>query len=135
MWPLLAVAIGGAMGTLARWGMVSLTGPDRHAVTILGLNVLGSLILGLALGHRERLDDDRFNLIGSGFAGGLTTFSTYAVSVAQNLEDGELLAAAGTGFGTVVAAFLAGGLAYRLARLSGSRRIRRLERARRAAKP
>lgn len=133
MWPLLVVAIGGAIGTLARWGLVSLAGPDRHTVAILGLNVVGSLILGLALGHRERLDDDRFNLIGTGFAGGLTTFSTYAVSVAQKLEDGDLLAAAGNGFGTVIAAFVAAGVAFRLARLSGSRRIRRLERARRTA--
>ncbi len=133
VWPLLAVAIGGTIGTLTRWGLVSLAGSDRHTITIFGLNVFGSLVLGLALGHRERLDDDRFNLIGTGFAGGLTTFSTYAVSVAENLENGELLAATGNGLGTMMAAFLAGGLAFRLARLSGSRRIRRLERARRRA--
>lgn len=133
-WPLLTVAIGGTMGALTRWGLLSLFGSDRETLVIFALNVFGSILLGVAIGHRERLNDDQFNLIGTGFAGGLTTFSTYAVSIATSLENGALLDATVNGIGTVLAAVLACGIGFRLARLAGSRHIRRLERARSRAR-
>lgn len=53
LWPILSVALGGALGTLGRIGadlaMVGL--PGGHEWATLGVNLLGSLALGLAMGH------------------------------------------------------------------------------------
>ena len=114
----LAVAAGGIVGSLARWGFLSI--PDnRTAVATLGLNVAGSLLLGVVIAQRDRLTDAQFHLLGTGFAGGLTTFSTFAVTVARQLEDGRLLDAVANGSGTLVLALVAAGIGYRIGRLSG----------------
>lgn len=131
--PLTWVAVGGAGGSLARWGLVSAGPSDRTELILLALNVVGSLFLGVLLGRRERLADELFLGLGSGFAGGLTTFSGYAVAVAANLDDGELAEAATTGLATPVLALLAAGLGFRLARRSMITRGR--ARARRRATP
>ncbi len=128
---LLAVAIGGAAGSLTRWGLLSRTGDDRSTLTLLGINVFGSLLLGLLIGNRERLSDERFTLLGTGFAGGLTTFSTFAVAIAQDLEDGALLSALTNALSTMVTVVIAGGLGYRLSRVTGARGWPRLPRLRR----
>lgn len=117
---LLAVAIGGAAGSLARWGAVSAV-DGQTAVVVFGCNVLGSLILGALLGQREGLSERTFGLIGVGFAGGFTTFSTFAVDVASRLDDGLLLSAAGNGFGTPIAAVVAAGVGYRFSRIGGAK--------------
>lgn len=53
LWPIVAVALGGALGTLGRIGadlaMVGL--PGGHEWATLGVNLLGSLGLGLVMGH------------------------------------------------------------------------------------
>ena len=53
LWPIVAVALGGALGTLGRIGadlaMAEL--PGGHEWATLGVNVVGSLGLGLVMGH------------------------------------------------------------------------------------
>ena len=120
---LLAVAVGGAAGSLARWGLLVQTGEDASTLTLFGLNVFGSLLLGGVIAHRERLSHEVFALLGTGFAGGLTTFSTFAVAVAQKLEDGELLDAFSNSIATLVTTLIAAGLGYRLVRLTGARAL------------
>ena len=121
---LLAVAFGGAVGSLARWAAVSSVDNQRTAV-VFGLNVAGSLLLGALVGQAEALGDRRMALLGTGFAGGLTTFSTFAVSVAQRLEDGQLLDAAANGIGTPAAAVVAAGIGYRFSRIGGAQLMAR----------
>ncbi len=118
---LAAVAAGGSLGALARWGVVRLGGPDDAETIIVAVNVAGSLLLGLLYGIRERLDPDLLLGLGTGFAGGFTTFSSYAVAVATHLDEGDVLAAAANGLGTPVAAVVAAGLGYRAGRLWGAR--------------
>lgn len=101
---------------MVRWGLVSAGPSDRAELILLALNVVGSLFLGLLIGRRERLADDLFLGLGTGFAGGLTTFSGYAVAVAANLDDGALVDAATMGVGTPVLALLTAGVGFRLAR-------------------
>ena len=117
-----AVALGGAAGALSRWGVLSLSGADTSRLALFAVNVAGSLLLGLIFGSRERIGDRWFALLGTGFAGGLTTFSTFAVTVAADLEDGELVAAATDALGTMVTVLLGAGVGYRLGRLAGTRR-------------
>lgn len=98
------VAIGGGIGSLARHGAVSteLVGPT---VSVFVLNVAGSLLLG-ALGawwrrspihgaeSRPVLDTTGWTaLLGTGFCGGLTTFSTHMVDVAGRLDTAPFHAA------------------------------------------
>ncbi len=113
---LLSVAIGGIVGSAVRWAAVSAAGDGRAELVVFGLNVIGSALLGVLIGSRRRLTDEQFHLIGSGFAGGMTTFSDYAVAVAQRLEEGALVAAATNGIGTMLIALVAGGVGYRIGR-------------------
>ncbi|MEL6984127.1 MAG: CrcB family protein [Actinomycetota bacterium] len=134
--PLAVVALGGAIGSVLRWALVALGPSDAGDGIVFGINVVGSLLLGALLGRRERLSDSWRLGLGTGFAGGLTTFSGYAVAVAERLDDGSLLAATANGLGTPVAALLAAGLGYRLSRLIGARpsRSRRARATGRAAR-
>lgn len=84
MWKtLLGIAIAGAVGTLARYGLSSLI--DRrfghHFYGTLAANALGCLLFGLVLAWvTARLTPDhpaRVILL-TGFMGAFTTFSTYA---------------------------------------------------------
>lgn len=79
------VALAGALGALARDAVDrALTARLPHArlpVGILLVNVLGSLALGLLIGAGGRVDPAWVAVLGSGFAGAFTTFSTFAVQV------------------------------------------------------
>ena len=116
------VAVGGAVGALARWGVLNWANPELLATWVLGLNVVGSFLTGLLVGGSQRRPDgrlpitrNRFLLLGTGFCGGLTTFSAYALEVATALDEGALQDAATFGFSTPVLAVLFGGIGYRLA--------------------
>ena len=85
---LLLVAVGAVPGALMRWqfGVVL---QDRDVL----VNVLGALILGLLLGlpYRPRIQ----LLVGIGFCGSLTTFSSWMVNSVDLIVSGQQLAAIG----------------------------------------
>lgn len=113
------VAIGGALGALIRWAVVEQFDQSRTTVVVV-LNVLGSLILGLLVGGRRtrsrqaRITENQFLLLGTGFCGGLTTFSTFALDVARAIDDGAAGQAALLTVATVALAILASGIGYRI---------------------
>ncbi len=121
---LLTVASGGAVGALARWGVLEIAtgGADPlpgdtssgAQLALFAINVLGSLLLGVLLAQRDLMKENQFLAMGTGFTGGLTTFSTFAVDVAEMLDGGRFVEAATNGIGTAVCALLAAGLGYRL---------------------
>ncbi|OZM84033.1 camphor resistance protein CrcB [Pseudonocardia sp. MH-G8] len=83
-WPVLAaVAAGGALGALARWGvgLALPTPPGAPPWPTLGINVAGCLLMGLLLGvlSRRRTHPLLRPFAGTGVLGGFTTFSGYAV--------------------------------------------------------
>ncbi|CNC00347.1 camphor resistance protein CrcB [Yersinia frederiksenii] len=98
---LLAVFIGGGVGSVARW-LVSMklnSQPSHIPVGTLIVNVVGAFIIGLALALFTRMthiDPVWKLLITTGFCGGLTTFSTFSVEVVYLIQDGKLAWAAGT---------------------------------------
>ena len=85
---LLLVGVGAVPGALLRWQFDVLL-QDRDVL----VNVLGSLILGLLLGlpYRPRVQ----LLVGIGFCGSLTTFSSWMVYCVDLLGSGQPLAAFG----------------------------------------
>ena len=85
---LLLVGVGAVPGALLRW-QFGLVLHDRDVV----VNVLGSLILGLLLGlpYRPRIQ----LLVGIGFCGSLTTFSSWMVNSVDLIASGQRLQAVG----------------------------------------
>jgi len=106
----LAVALGGALGSVARFwltgAMAALTGPRFPWGTLL-INVGGSFIIGLVAALTltpERLGwhpSVRIFLM-TGFCGGFTTFSAFSLQALELLQDGETLAALGYMAGSVI---------------------------------
>jgi CrcB protein len=106
---LLLIAIGGALGSVARYLLSSFV--LRASGSLLGVgtfavNVVGCVVFGVIAGLAERrfvfgADARAFLLIG--LLGGFTTFSSFAFESVQLLRDGQFLAATVNIVGQVVA--------------------------------
>ncbi|HWM08783.1 MAG TPA: CrcB family protein [Solirubrobacteraceae bacterium] len=84
-----AVAIGGVLGVLARYGLGRLTtGHDGLLWTTVGINVVGSFALGLLVAGNWFSRDAR-EALGVGLLGGFTTFSTFSVHVVIEVDAGR----------------------------------------------
>jgi len=97
---LLAIAGGGALGAVFRFGISSniyrVFGRDFPYGT-LTVNVLGSLLMGLFFAlifERNVLSAEWRGVIMIGFLGAFTTFSTFSLETLSLLESGELTRAA-----------------------------------------
>ena len=80
---LMAVALGGALGALGRYGVNGLVYPvmgDRFPLGTLVVNVAGSMIMGVLyvlIIEKAALPAELRNLLMVGFLGAFTTFSTF----------------------------------------------------------
>jgi fluoride exporter len=106
----LAVAVGGAIGSLARFWMTGvmavLTGPQFPWGTLL-INVLGSFIIGWVAGFtltpaRVAMHPDLRIFLMTGFCGGFTTFSAFSLQTLELMQAGEVIQAVGYVLGSVV---------------------------------
>ena len=108
------VALGGAVGSLARWqagrGMTRLLGPATMVAfpwATLAVNVAGSLAMGLLAGWLARHGDTGETwrlLVGVGLLGGFTTFSAFSLELMMLIERGQ----ASTAFVYAAVSVLAG---------------------------
>jgi len=96
---IVGIALAGAVGAPARYlldGYVMQRTDSRAPLGTLVINVTGSLLLGfltgLALYHA--FPDTPKTILGSGFCGAYTTFSTFTYETLQLAEEGERGAAA-----------------------------------------
>jgi CrcB protein len=111
---MLMLMLGGAIGTYARYWLSRWFGGQPWAQSFpygtFVINVTGSFILGAAAVFiLERLSpahQDLYLLIGTGFCGGYTTFSTFEWETFKLIRDGSWLYAFANVFGSVFAGFL-----------------------------
>src|SRR5690349_24489209 len=97
---LAAVFVGGALGTLARAALATLAAPDpgRWPWPTFTVNIAGAFLLGYfttRLLERLPVSSYRRPLLGTGFCGGLTTFSTVRVETVRIIQHGPRGLAAG----------------------------------------
>ena len=86
----LGVAGAGALGALSRFGVGAAVGARRPSDFPLGtfaVNLSGGFVLGLLTGLS--LTGDGLLVLGTGFLGGYTTFSTWMVEAQRLGENGE----------------------------------------------
>lgn len=104
--------VGGALGTLARAGLETLLAPDpgRWPWPTFCVNIVGAFLLGYfttRLLERLPVSSYRRPLLGSGFCGGLTTFSTMQVETITMIAHGHWALAASYTAASIVAGLLA----------------------------
>jgi CrcB protein len=106
----IAVAVGGAMGSVARFWLASamtlLTGPRFPWGTLL-INIVGSFIIGLVAGWtqapvRLAMPGDVRIFLMTGICGGFTTFSAFSLQTLELLQGGDVVPALGYAIGSVV---------------------------------
>lgn len=108
---LFAVAAGGAAGAGVRWAVVSAVGGSgSFPWWTLAVNLAGCLVLGSLWRAPRQLA----LLAGTGFCGGLTTFSTFSVELAAMLDRGD---------GALAAAYLAASMIGGIAAVAAGRTV------------
>lgn len=99
---LLAVGVGGVLGTGARYGLALLLPPsDGWPVATLAANLLGAFLLGFLLEALQRRGEETPRTVllrlglGTGVLGAFTTFSSLALEVERLLAGGAPAQAVG----------------------------------------
>jgi CrcB protein len=109
----LLIALGGALGSVARYGLTSAAlrvAPGMAPFGVMLVNVLGSFAFGLIAGAAETrlaLSIQTRLFLFVGLLGGFTTFSTYAFDGFLLLRDGHIARAMLYILGHVVAGLVA----------------------------
>jgi len=123
---ILAIAIGAALGALARWGLgLSLNAlfPTIPPGT-LAANLVGGYLVGVAIAvfaANPGIAPEWRLLIVTGFLGGMTTFSTFSAEVATLVQEQRLAWA-----GAAIGAHVFGSLAMTLLGLATIALLRKL---------
>lgn len=117
------LAIAGACGTLARYGLTGLVHRWLGSSFPWGtasVNILGSLLFGIvwsASGERNVISPELRIIILGGFMGAFTTFSTFISETSLLFADSQLLAGFGNVLFQVISALAAFYLGLMLGRL------------------
>lgn len=100
MLPYILVALGGAIGSVMRYGTGVVVGSywrDPFPLGTLLINIAGSLAMGLFVGLMTRLlppwQNEARLFFAVGVLGGFTTFSSFSLDAITMIERGDLLPA------------------------------------------
>ncbi|MEY2515943.1 MAG: fluoride exporter [bacterium] len=118
---LAAIFAGGFAGALTRVALAEQWPADAGTWpwATFAVNIAGALLLGYAgaaLHDRQPVPNYRLRLVGTGFCGALTTFSTLQLELLQMLDAADYALAAGYAFVSVGAGLAAVALATRAGR-------------------
>jgi CrcB protein len=89
------VGLGGAIGTVGRFLIYQLIKTNSSFWVTLGINILGSFLIGVLLGMGLRNSNFETNwkvFLATGVCGGFTTFSAFSIENIQLLEQGKWMA-------------------------------------------
>lgn len=101
----LLVGLGGSLGAASRHA-VGITIEGRESVVV--VNALGSFTLGVVLA--APVGSTALWIVGIGFCGAFTTFSSFAVETVSTAEDGEVGVASAFAVGNLLSALLGLGI-------------------------
>ena len=110
----LLVVLGAVVGAPLRLFADRVATARRGAGSVVGtlvVNVVGSAVLGVLLGLRD-VPPAVVALVGTGFCGSLTTFSTFGTDVVRLVEQRTVLRAAGYVAGSLVLGLGVAALGY-----------------------
>lgn len=100
MYPYVLVAIGGAIGSVLRYGFgvgVGRLWRDAFPLGTLLINIVGSAVMGLFVGLMTRLlptwQNEARLFFAVGVLGGFTTFSSFSLDAITMIERGDILPA------------------------------------------
>lgn len=116
---LLIVALGGALGSVARVVVSLLIPATRLPWETILVNVAGSLLIGYLMGRLGGLNPENarwHGLLVAGFCGGFTTFSTFSWQTVDAFQRGQPWSAAVNVLVSVAACLVATWLGWRIAR-------------------
>jgi CrcB protein len=114
----LLVAVAGALGALARYGIGTAVGSRSFPWATLVINLVGSFLLGalVKLAADRGWPDSTTLPLGVGFLGAFTTFSTFSVETHTLLRDDQVAMAGAYVGASVVGGIVAAGVGYVIAR-------------------
>ncbi|QMU55997.1 MAG: fluoride efflux transporter CrcB [Candidatus Mycalebacterium zealandia] len=92
VWNLICVMAGGAAGSGLRYIFFRAVPSASFPVGTLGVNIIGSFLIGLAYIHfQNRIADESMRLLlMTGLLGGFTTFSAFSLETLNLIQNGNL---------------------------------------------
>ncbi|MCQ8278272.1 fluoride efflux transporter CrcB [Acetobacteraceae bacterium KSS8] len=118
----LLIALGGALGTIARYLVSVATRPISQHIPwgTIGINVSGSFVIGLfgtltLANGRFPVSENTRLFVMIGLCGGYTTFSSFSLQTLDLLRSGAMLRASVNVLGSVILCILAVGLGHAIA--------------------
>ena len=89
------VALGGALGAIARYAMSLIPVKSEFPVMTLITNILGAVLIGFIVGLTSNREDISKNTVlfwKTGVCGGFTTFSTFSLEAFNMLDNKQYVA-------------------------------------------
>lgn len=120
---LILIGLGGFLGAMARFAMGEwLYMENGFPVGTLAVNLIGCLALGwfLAFAKRRGIQSEYVLLIGTGFLGSFTTFSTFSVESVDLMTKGSISVALVYLLTTILAGILLAYIGYKIGSTEGA---------------
>jgi CrcB protein len=113
----LLVGLGGALGSMLRYGAYVLIPAKDFPLATLLVNIIGSFLIGLIIASSVKDDNFLINwklFLATGICGGFTTFSAFSAENVAMLQNGKYTLALLYSFASVASGIAAAWLGFKL---------------------